>query len=241
MSAPTSPQTPRRVPCQGTPGVLASPPCTPTVPETPSPSPRLVGSPAVLLVFGSPRLPLSKSIQNKECAPSHQLEAPPAAPSMPTAKDYMLSADDVTSGKCWYDVPWLKDRAREIKKELGTLAVEELDKFIEEYDRVNNALDERYLDNLLSPRLDECARFMAAGEDYGTFLINRMKQYKVDRCYVRHMAIQAQAKVLANKIDDSWAWWASTRSGAPGKRRRLEMGLHGLNPKGKARGAGGGL
>ena len=153
----------------------------------------------------------------------------------------MPSVNDVTDDKCWYDLAWLIGRGNDVLEELNKLADQELDKWIIEYDRVNSAMDERYLDNLSNPGPGLCLGLLASGEDYGKFLTERMRQYRANRANQRELAIQTQEKVLAQKVRSTWAWWVSSRSGAPGNRRRLEMGLHGLNPKGKARGSGGGL
>ena len=236
MSAPTSPRTPPRETCPCTRDVCYCQ-CTPTLPETPSP--QLQSIPILLGNDEESTLILQES-EAQPNAPS-QVEALPAAPSLPTAGDYMPSVNDVTDGECWYDLPWLIQRGNDIAEELEKLASQELDEWIIEYDRANSALDERYLDNMLSPRLDICGAFLASAEDYGKFFIERMRQYRAVRAEQRKFAIQAQEKVLAQKVRDTWAWWVSSRSGAPGKRRRLEMGLHGLNPKGEARGSGGGL
>jgi len=236
MSAPTSPRTPRRVPCPCTHDVCYCQ-CTPTLPETPST--RLESTPTVLGGDEESTLVLPESPAQPN-APS-QLEALPAAPSLPTAEDYMPSVNSVTDGECWYDLPWLIQRGNDIAEELKKLARQELDEWVIEYDRVNSALDERYLDNLLSPRLDICGAVLAPGEDYCKFFVDRIQQYKAVRAGEREVAIQAQEQVLSQKARDTWAWWVSSRSGAPGSRRRLEMGLHGLNPKGEAQGSGGGL
>ena len=233
MSAPASPRTPPRETCPSTRDVS----CTPTVPETPSPQLQSI---PILLGNDEESTLIDEENQAQPNAPS-QVEALPAAPSLPTAGDYMPSVNDVTDGECWYDLPWLQQRGNDIREELRKLARKELDEWIIEYDRVNSALDERYLNNLLSPRLDMCSAFLASGEDYGKFFIDRMQQYRAVRAGERELAILAKESELAHKVLDTWAWWVSSRSGAPGKRRRLEMGLHGLNPKGKARGSGGGL
>ena len=91
MSAPTSPRTPPRETCPCTRDVSYCQ-CTPTLPETPSPQLQSI---PILLGNDEGSTLIDQESQAQPNAPS-QVEALPAAPSLPTAGDYMPSVNDLS-------------------------------------------------------------------------------------------------------------------------------------------------